>query len=176
MLETERLLLRLPEARDLDGYEPIFTDPDVVRFTGGQTKTRTETALAIGQMNSHWERYGVGLFSIVRREDERLIGRAGFLVWDDRWRNGLRHEVEPAETEIGWMLGREFWGRGYATEAAAAARDWGLREVGLRRLISLIQVGNDASVRVAEKLGETLEQEDVQGPFARHTDLYSLEA
>ncbi|TML40785.1 MAG: GNAT family N-acetyltransferase, partial [Actinobacteria bacterium] len=76
--------------------------------------------------------------------------------------------------EIGWTLAREHWGRGYATESATAARDWALQELGLRRLISLIQRGNNASVRVAEKLGESLEREDLRGPFRRPTDLYAL--
>jgi ribosomal-protein-alanine N-acetyltransferase len=74
------------------------------------------------------------------------------------------------------MFGREFWGNGYATEAARAALQWGWRARGLRRVISLIQRGNAASVRVAEKLGERLEQENVPGPFAATTDLYVVTA
>ncbi|HWH55825.1 MAG TPA: GNAT family N-acetyltransferase [Gaiellaceae bacterium] len=177
-LETERLLLRVPEFGDLDGYASMWTDPEVVRYLGGETKTRAETALGIERMIAHWERHGVGLFSLLRKEDNRLIGRAGFLLWEaDRWVHAmLRDPHGNVETEIGWTLGREFWGRGYATEAAVAARDWALRERGITRLISLIQRGNTASIRVAEKLGETLEREDLQGPFKSTTDLYALES
>jgi RimJ/RimL family protein N-acetyltransferase len=78
------------------------------------------------------------------------------------------------ETEIGWTLGRPYWGRGYATEAAAAVRDFALGELGLRRLVSLIARGNEASVRVALKLGETLERENLPGPFKATVDLYAL--
>ena len=174
-LETERLLLRRPKPRDLDGYAEFFADPEVVRYLSGVTRTRAESEAGLERMIRHWDRHGVGLFSIVRRDDERLIGRAGLLFWDERWRDSLRHEVAgPVETEIGWTLGREFWGRGYATEASAAVRDWALGELGVKRLISLIQRGNDASVRVAEKLGETLEREDIDGPFSATTDLYAL--
>ena len=56
--------------------------------------------------------------------------------------------------EIGWMLAREHWGHGYASEAALALRDWALAERGLTRLISLIRPGNEASVRVAARIGE----------------------
>jgi RimJ/RimL family protein N-acetyltransferase len=177
-LQTERLLLRRPEAADVDGYAAFWADPEVVRYIGGQTKTRAETAAGVARMIRHWDRYGVGLFSLVRKDDGRLVGRAGFLVWDpDRWAHGMNEELgEPLETELGWTLGREFWGNGYATEGAAAARDWALRELGLNRLISLIQRANVASVRVAERLGERLEREDIPGPFKAMTDLYVLTA
>jgi RimJ/RimL family protein N-acetyltransferase len=176
-LETERLVLRLPELGDVDAYATFFADPQVVRYTGGRTKTREQTAYTLRRMQAHWDRHGVGLFTVVRRSDERIVGRVGFLVWDDRWVNGLSGEPEgPTETELGWTLGREFWGNGYATEAAAAARDWTLHDLGYRRLISLIRRENEASIRVALRLGETLEREDVPGPFLGPVDLYSLAA
>ena len=177
-LETERLHLRRPEPGDLDAYAAFFADPEVVRYTGGVIKTRAESAAAVEAMIRHWDRHGIGLFTLVRREDDRVLGRVGFLLWDpQRWVHGLANELSGVtETEIGWTLGREFWGFGYATEAAAGARDWALGEPGLARLISLIQRGNTASVRVAEKLGERLEREDLDGPFRATVDLYALTA
>ena len=175
-LEMERLLLRRPQARDLDAYAELFADPEVVRYTGGVAKTRAESEHAVQRMIDHWEDYGIGLFSVVRKEDDRVLGRVGFLLWDtESWQHAmLRPPTGGTETEIGWTLAREHWGRGYATESATAARDWALQELGLRRLISLIQRGNDASVRVARKLGETLEREGLPGPFPAATDLYAL--
>jgi RimJ/RimL family protein N-acetyltransferase len=168
--------LRRPQAGDLDAYAELFADSEVVRYTGGITKSRAESELALERMIRHWDDQGIGLFSVVRKEDERVLGRVGFLVWDaDSWRHAmLRPPRGKTETEIGWTLAREHWGRGYATEGATAARDWALQELDLRRLISLIQRGNQASVRVARKLGETLEREDLPGPFPAATDLYSL--
>lgn len=175
-LETERLILRLPERRDLDGYAPIFGDSTVVRFLGGTVQTRNEVAAAIGRMLRHWQVHGIGLFSVVRKEDDRLLGRVGFLLWDpDRWLNALHSELNgPIETELGWTLGREFWNRGYATEAALACRDWALDELELTRLVSLIAPENTPSIRVAEKIGETLEHENLPVPFEQRVDLYSL--
>lgn len=175
-LETDRLLLRRPEPRDLQGYAALFGDAQVVRYTGGVTKNEAESELALRRMICHWDRHGIGPFSVVRKEDDRLLGRVGFLLWDSQsWINAMTREPRGhAETEIGWTLAREFWGSGYATEGAIAARDWALRERRLTRLISLIQTGNTASVRVAEKLGETLERGDLPGPFTARTDLYSL--
>ncbi len=176
MLETDRLLLRAPEPSDLDGYATVFGDPEVVRFLGMGSQTRDESAAAIGRMLRHWERHGIGLLSIVRKSDERLLGRAGFLLWDpQRWVSAMRSDLDgPLETEIGWTIGSAFWNRGYATEAALACRDWALGEGGLTRLVSVIAPGNIASIRVAEKIGETLEREDLSGPFDRRVDLYSL--
>jgi RimJ/RimL family protein N-acetyltransferase len=175
-LETERLSLRLPEQGELDAYAVILGDPKVVRSLGFGVRNRDETAEAIERMLRHWERHDIGLFSVVRKDDQRLLGRVGFLLWDaENWRNALFHELEgPVETEIGWTLGSEFWNQGYATEAAVAARDWALDDRGLSRLVSLIAAENAASIRVAEKIGETLEREDLPGPFDRRVDLYSL--
>jgi RimJ/RimL family protein N-acetyltransferase len=175
-LETERLFLRLPQASDLDAYAQLFADPEVVRYTGGVTKTRAESEVAVERMLDHWRDNGIGLFSVVRKEDERVLGRVGFLVWDtESWTHAMmRAPRGMTETEIGWTLARAHWGRGFATEGATAARDWALQELGLRRLISLIQRGNNASVRVARKLGQTLEREDLPGPFRAPTDLYAL--
>jgi RimJ/RimL family protein N-acetyltransferase len=175
-LESDRLVLRRPEARDRDGYAAVFADPEVVRFLGTAPQTREESSAAIERMQRHWDRHGIGLFSVVRKSDRRLLGRVGFLLWDPkRWVHAMREPLAGSlETEIGWTLGSEFWNRGYATEAALACRDWALGELGLTRLVSVIAPGNSASIRVAEKIGETLEREDLPGPFDRRVDLYSL--
>jgi len=175
-LETERLVLRLPDRDDLDGYAEVFGDPKVMKSLGSEPKTREETLTWIERKRWHWERYGIGLFSLIRKSDERLLGRTGFLMWDpERWISAMRADLEgELETEIGWTLGSEYWGHGYATEAAVACRDWALGELGLTRLVSVIAPGNIASIRVAEKIGETLEREDLPAPFPQRVDLYSL--
>jgi RimJ/RimL family protein N-acetyltransferase len=147
-----------------------------VAFLWMAPQTREENLTGIQRMRRHWDRHGIGLFSVVRRQDERLLGRTGFLLWDpERWVSAMREDLDgELETEIGWTLGSEHWGRGYATEAAIACRDWALGELGLSRLVSVIAPGNTASIRVSEKIGETLEREDLPGPFDRRVDLYSL--
>jgi RimJ/RimL family protein N-acetyltransferase len=174
-LETERLRLREPTPEDLDALAPIFADPEVQRYTGGVVRSREYVADRIEEMRAHWRRYGVGLFAVERKADQAVLGRVGFLVWDPvSWENGLRaHVAQPYETEIGWTLGREHWGQGYATEGAIAARDWAARELGLRRLISLIQVGNEASERVAEKLGMSVERVVEADRFRRPTQVFA---
>jgi RimJ/RimL family protein N-acetyltransferase len=174
-LETERLVLRKPEPADRDGYAEIWGDPEVVRFLGGRTQTPDEAARGIERMLKQWDRHGVGLFSVLRKDDERLVGRVGYLLWDpERWVNAMHEELEdPLELEIGWVIASAFWNQGYATEAAAACRDHAFDELGRDRVISLIAPENDASIRVAEKIGERYERdvEIMVGPVG----LYSLE-
>jgi RimJ/RimL family protein N-acetyltransferase len=174
-LETERLVLREPQPRDIDGYAALWGDPEVMRFLGGRTARPEEAARGIDRMLKQWDRHGVGLFSVLRKEDERLIGRVGYLLWDpERWANAMHEELEdPLEMEIGWVIASAFWNQGYATEAALACRDHAFGPLGRDRVISLIAAENIASIRVAEKIGERYERdvEIMVGPVG----LYSLE-
>jgi RimJ/RimL family protein N-acetyltransferase len=169
MIETERLILRLPKLADAPDLLEAFADPEAMRYIGdGSTADLVASEQAVGRWLERWDAWGMGMFVFERREDSRVLGRAGFLRWDpETW------EIGGSETELGWGLAREHWGRGYATEAALALRDWAFDERGLTRLISLIQHENLRSIRVAEKLGERYERDvKVRGIPTR---LYSLE-
>lgn len=176
-LETERLVLRKPELGDSDAYAELWGDPEVVRFLGGKTVPPAEVPGAIERMLGQWERHGVGLFSVLRKEDGQLVGRVGYLLWNtERWANAMHEELDgELELEIGWTIIRKFWNQGYATEAALVCRDHAFAELGRDRVISLIARDNVASIRVAEKIGESLEQRDIRGEaFRLPVDLYSV--
>ena len=176
-LETERLVLRQPEAGDRDGYAEIWGNEEVVRFLGGRTLSPYEVPAGIERMLKQWDRHGVGLFSVLRKEDERLVGRVGYLLWDsERWVNAMSEELDdPLELEIGWVVARAFWGQGYATEAAVACRDHAFGPLGRSRVISLIAPENVASIRVAEKIGERYEREVDIGASVGPVGVYALE-
>jgi RimJ/RimL family protein N-acetyltransferase len=177
-LETERLVLRRPEPRDRDAYAEIFGDAEVMRFIGtGRTLAPEDVPSSILRMLGHWDRHGLGLFSVVRKEDDRLVGRTGYLLWDPtRWVSAMHEELDgELELEIGWTFARAFWNQGYATEAALACRDHAFDALGKDRIVSLIAPENIASIRVAQKIGETLEREGIDGPlFSGPVDLYAL--
>jgi RimJ/RimL family protein N-acetyltransferase len=76
----------------------------------------------------------------------------------------------PSSSRSGWAFEREAWNQGYATESASACRDHAFGELGSNRVISLIAEENVVSIRVAQKIGETLERENVPGPFREKVD------
>lgn len=121
----------------------------MVRYVGDRrVPTLQEAWRAVAGWIGHWALRGYGQWAIEERASGRFIGRAGI--------------INPAEwpgPEVGYLLGKDWWGHGFATEAARAAMDWGFGQVGFDDLISLIDPANAASVAVATRLGETLRGE-----------------
>jgi len=155
-IETDRLRLRRPTLEDAPALAEAYSDPEVMRYIGvGETFDVEGTRDWLGKAFRRWDADGFGHFAVERKEDGRVLGRAGFLVWDpDAWRTGTLAELgDRGAVELGWLLAREHWGRGYASEAALALRDHGFAQLGFTRLISLILRGNERSERVAEKIG-----------------------
>jgi RimJ/RimL family protein N-acetyltransferase len=154
-IETERLLLRPPEDSDLDSWTAMLIDAEVARFLGPPIDSREAVAAHIQTARQRHETDGFGFLTVVRKEDGRVIGRSGFLVWDSRtWTpTSLRGAGSHAEIELGWTLARDCWGLGYASEAAEACRDYALTRLNVRRIIAVIQPGNARSITVARRLG-----------------------
>jgi ribosomal-protein-alanine N-acetyltransferase len=176
VLETERLLLRPPVPEDAEALAPMYADPEVMRYLGdGRTLKHEETERSVRRMIEAWEADGFGLFTTVRKEDDTVIGRIGLIVWDpETWQPTRADSAGPTELEVGYTLGQPFWGQGYATEAAAAARDFAVGQLGARRLIALIIYGNDVSEKVARKLGFEYERDIVFG--RRDAQLFGFQA
>ena len=146
-LETDRLILRMFREDDFEPYAKICADPDVMRYLGeGKPLARSEAWRQLAMILGHWRLRGYGLWAVEERATGHLIGRIGH----------FNPEGWPG-FELGWVLGRPYWGRGYATEGARRALDYAFTELGRDRVISLIYPANAASIRVAERIGETLE-------------------
>jgi RimJ/RimL family protein N-acetyltransferase len=153
-LETERLRLRQFRESDLDAYARITGDAETMRFLGSDRAfDRDEAWRSLGYLLGHWEIRGFGLWAVEERQSGALIGRVGL----------YRPEGWPG-LEVGWLIERALWGRGYATEGARAALAHAFTKVGAERVISVILPGNSRSIRVAEKLGERfVESRQLQG-------------
>ncbi|MGC5015439.1 GNAT family N-acetyltransferase [Streptosporangium sp. DT93] len=152
---TGRLVLRRWRAEDLEPMAAIDGDPEVMRFIGdGSVRTGQETAATLAFMEQGWDERGFGLFAVELRETGELAGWTGLAI------PAFLPEVLPA-VEIGWRLGRRFWGRGIATEAAREALRFGFAEAGLDRVVSICHVDHSASARVMTKLGMRQERETV---------------
>jgi RimJ/RimL family protein N-acetyltransferase len=156
-LHTDRLVMRGFREDDLDEVAAINADAEVTKWVGDENGlSRSETWRRMAYWVGHWELRGYGQWALIRREDGRLVGRTG-LLQPEGW-PGL---------EVGWLVGREFWGQGYAPEAALASIEWAREELGADHIISLIEDHNERSARVAEKIGMTLEgrSEILDGQF-----------
>ena len=149
ILETDRLWLREFEAGDIDALAVVLSDPETMRYYPAPYG-RAGVEQWIVRNQNRYAHDGVGLWGMVLKETEELIGDCGI----------IRQEVEGEWFyEIGYHLRRDLWGRGLATEAAVACRDWGFKNLDVDRLISLIRPENLASRRVAERNGMTIWEE-----------------
>lgn len=148
-IETERLTLRAFREADAAAFFELSQDPDVMRYVGDRrVPTLQESWRAIAGWLGHWALRDYGQWAIEERASGRLIGRAGII-----------NPVDWPGAEVGYLLGRAWWGHGYATEAARAAMDWGFERIGFADLLSLIDPANNPSIAVAMRLGETLRGE-----------------
>ena len=147
-LETERLRLRMFRDDDHAAYARICADADVMRYLGdGKPLTGPEAWRQMAMILGHWQLRGYGLWAVEERATGTLLGRIG-LFNPEGW---------PA-LELGWALGRDHWGKGFATEGARRAMRFAFDTLRVPHLISLIRPENAPSIRVAERLGESLER------------------
>jgi RimJ/RimL family protein N-acetyltransferase len=143
-LETERLTLRAPGARDLGAFATFYAS-DASRFVGGPISTE-ETWRYLAQVIGHWSLRGYGRWMVTAKGNDTAIGIVG-----------LHNPHGWPEPEVGWYI----WsgtGKGFASEAGRAARAFAYATLGWRTVISMIMPNNDNSVRVAKAMGATREQ------------------
>jgi [ribosomal protein S5]-alanine N-acetyltransferase len=150
MIGTPRLLLRPIREDDVEALLGVFGDAMVKAAFGSEPFERAQMERWVLSNLEHQEQYGYGLFSVILRESGLLIGDCGF-----EW---MELDGE-AQVEFGYDFCSDYWGRGLATEAAAAARAYAFLELGLPGLVSVIRHGNHASFRMAEKIGMRLQKE-----------------
>jgi ribosomal-protein-alanine N-acetyltransferase len=144
---------------DLDALVEFYRDPEVVRYIPDAPRNPEETKEELEWfLHGHPKFPELGLWATVLRETGQFIGRCGLLPWTI---DG-QHEVEVA-----FALLKSQWGQGLATEAAQGILQYATGQLGLSRLICLIDHGNQASIRVATKIGMSFEKEarDEYGPF-----------
>jgi len=153
-LETDRLILRQFQESDLDSFAAMSSDPDVMRYIGqGVPIARHDAWRQMATMLGHWTLRGYGFWAVEEKATGEMIGRCG--IWNPEGWPGI---------EVGWIFRKPSWKQGFATEAGGAAMDWAFETLGIDSICSVIRVGNEGSVRVATRLGETLtETRDVQG-------------
>jgi RimJ/RimL family protein N-acetyltransferase len=147
-IETSRLYLRQFSMADLNDLSAIRSDPEVMRFIGtGQPHSVDQVKESLEHILAGWKQHGFGRWAVVHKPDKKLIGWSGLAFLD-----------ETDEIEIGYGIAKDYWGRGFTTEAAAASIRYGFEELKLNRIVAVAMPENIASRRVMEKIGMKYEK------------------
>ncbi len=144
ILTTPRLILRPMSAEDVDPLLTLFGDPSFMAAFDAPVFDRSRMQAWVRANLEHQDRWGYGLFTIVARDGGDVIGDCGIETMEIDGR---------VESELGYDLRRDMWGRGLAAEAATAVAGYAFAELGLARLVSLVRHQNGRSARVAQKIG-----------------------
>lgn len=149
IIETDRLLLRAFSPDDAPAFYRLNSNPDVVRYTGGDGLGSVEEARQgiCERILRDYATHGFGRWAMIDKATREPIGFAG-----------LKHLDDLNEVDLGYRLLPEYWGRGLATEAARACIAYGFDVLRLPRIIGLVDPPNLASVRVLEKSGFVFEK------------------
>jgi ribosomal-protein-alanine N-acetyltransferase len=165
IVRTPRTILRKLRADDLDDLCRLYADDDIRRFFPEGPLDRDQTKEELDwYVKGGWpEHPELGLWATIHRQTNRFIGRCGLIPWI------VDNQVH---VEIAYLLAKEFWREGLASEIGAAIVQHAFTELRLNRLIALIDRDNVASIRTAQKLGFQFEQyTEVEG---QTTPLYAL--
>lgn len=141
MLETERLILRPLAETDVEAIYAMRSDADVMRFIR-EPQNRAESANWIELVSSRWATEQIGFCAVIEKSSEKFVG------WCGLW-----HLKETGEIEVGYAVAKEFWGEGYATEAAIEFLNYAFGKLQREKIVAVAQPENAASRRVMEKLG-----------------------
>jgi RimJ/RimL family protein N-acetyltransferase len=145
ILETQRLILRQWQEADRDPFFEMNRDGEVMRYFP-EVQTRAQSDGFVDRAMAFIDAHGWGLFALEEKSQNRFIGFTGLA------RPSFEADFMPC-VEIGWRLGVDFWGRGYATEAAKECLDFARRELGLKEIVSFTSKYNKPSRAVMERLG-----------------------
>ena len=146
-IETERLILTTWNESDWREFRPIASDPDVMRYINDGRPWSDERIKAfVSRQIQLFDAHSFCRWKLIEKSTQLLIGFCGIGFWMDN-----------PDAEIGWWLAKHKWGQGFATEAARATLDDAFNRVGLRKIISVAQPANQASIRIMTKLGMSQE-------------------
>lgn len=147
-LLTDRLQLRIFRIEDFEAHARICADPEVMRYIHAGPLSPVGAWWQIARYLGHWQLRGYGMWAVIERDTNRLIGHLGFL--DPEGGEGF---------ELGWALARDAWGKGYALEGTRAAVQHAFADLERDHIACVIHPENARSIRLAERLGATLERE-----------------
>lgn len=143
LIETERLTLRMLTADDLDAVYVLFNDNDVQKhLSPANRRTREQLKVTLGKLTLYWKERGFGIWCICLKDSKKVIGYCGFQYLD-----------KTPQVEILFGFLKDYWGNGFATEAANACLRFGFEEAHCSKIFATTLPENIASQSVLEKIG-----------------------
>ena len=152
ILETARIYLRQLTQADYEALSTLLQDEEVM-YAYEHAFTPEEVQEWLDKQLTRYREDGIGLWAIISKETGEFLGQAG-LTWQE---TDLERELE-----VGYLLKKEYWHQGYATEAAKACKEYAFYVLGQNRVTAIIRENNQASQRVAQRLGMTPERQFVK--------------
>ena len=141
MFETERLFLRRLKDYDVDEIFKMRSDEEIMRFIREPQTQKSESEIWIEMISSRWEKEKIGFCGVIEKASKDFVG------WCGLWK--LK---ETNEIEVGYAMKKDFWGKGYATEAAKRMLEYGFGELDFERIVAVASPENDASQNVMKRL------------------------
>jgi [ribosomal protein S5]-alanine N-acetyltransferase len=145
LLETKRLIVKPTSLDNLDNTYKLYSDPEVMRYVGRGAKTYEETCNAVKLLIAHHEKHGFSTGDVYEKETGLYVGRAGLVY--------LEMRDDQPDIEIGYILHKIFWNKGYGTELAKGTVEWGFNHLPVNKLIANVSPKNISSCHVLEKIG-----------------------
>ena len=163
--ETHRLILRRFAETDAEDLFRIYSHPETRRFLGSGPTSVDEVRTGIAtHIRTYYDRYGFGLWGVILKAEDRLIGRCGILYQEIGGRK---------EPELAYLIDPEFWRRGIATEASLKVVELATSVYRFAHMIAVIHPLNTASIRVAERCGFEFERSLESFKYFGKVDVYS---
>ena len=151
-IDTERLTLRPITADHFEAHARIVGDAGVMQYIIDEPMTRAQAWWNIARYVGHWQIRGYGMYAAIEKSSGLVIGHMGFL-----------NAEGGRGFELGWILAREAWGKGYATEGTRTLVDRAFGEMGQTSIVCVINAENARSIAVAERLGAEFAYEEIEG-------------
>jgi ribosomal-protein-alanine N-acetyltransferase len=164
--ETTRVAIRPLRMSDGDALHRVFGDAEVMRYSDGPHTRQWVDQWVRDYVDNHYDAWGFGMWAVEERMGTQVIGYCGL--------SRLPQRCGPRETEIGYRLIRSHWGRGLATEAVCAVRDYAINTLHLPKLIAIVDPENIASLRVVEKAGFQYDREIMFDGYTHPDKVFTL--
>lgn len=162
VIETDRLLLRMFDEKDLEAAYRLFNDSDVQKYLSPKNRrTREQLCVLLKNVVRYWSGKGFGLWCVTEKHIGEMIGYCGFQNFEN---------TENVEIVFGYL--KEHWGKGVATEALKACLDYGIETLSFEKIFAVTNPENIGSIRVLEKSGMSFLERDLH--YEMETVIYSI--